>query len=85
MSATVLTSFLLSQTEAAAALAGVSYPRGLRGAGHPQRSGQDLHRQQQQPRALPEGEPVLRQPRGGEVLREERPPPGLRGLRERTV
>ena len=75
----------VSQTEAAAAMAGVSYPWRLWRASHPQCPRQDLHRQQQQPRTLPAGKPVLWQPCGGKVLREERPPPGLCGLWERTV
>lgn len=73
------------QFKTSTVVAGVQNPRWLRGAGHSQRPGQNIHRQQQYARALPEGECILQQHRSGEVLREEGPPLGLRGLRERTV
>lgn len=72
-------------TEAAAAVAGDADTRGERGAGDAQRACQDLHRQQQQPGEVPPREPVLRQPRRRQVLREARPASGVRRLRARTV
>jgi hypothetical protein len=73
------------QAQAHHALARVPRTRRQRRAGHPQRSCQDLHRWQQQRGAIPQGEPLLRQQGGGQVLRETRPPPGLRRLRERQL
>jgi hypothetical protein len=73
------------QAQAHHALAGVPRTRGQRRAGHPQRSRQDLHRWEQQRGAIPQGEPLLRQQGGGQVLRETRPPPRLRRLRERQL
>jgi len=73
------------QAEAAAAVAGDTYPRGQRGTCNTQRAGQDLHWQQQQPRAVPAWEPVLRQPRRRQVLREAWPSPGVCRLWAWTV
>lgn len=73
------------QVETSFALAGVPYPWGLWGASDSQCTGQDLHRQQQHPWAFPQGEPILWQCCGGTLLREERPPPRLCRLWERTV
>jgi hypothetical protein len=73
------------QAQAHHALARVPRTRGQRRAGHPQRSRQDLHRREQQRGAIPQGEPLLRQQGGGQVLRETRPSPRLRRLRERQL